>query len=263
MTFEKVEAELLYPLALEDSARHYFICYTINNGQTFEGAWKYQVGDSPEVGLFLRKTGIIQIAVKPGFEIATIRQAIETLLKEIPWKQANIPASQASVLEQMSFNLKQYESAKIAICTPEDYKPSSSMKTFDMRMLNESDLDEVIELYKTVFKGFASRTYMSEKLTSGRGRAVGVFIDGVLVSVAQSDYECKESAIIVGVATRLSYQGKGVGRFCFEALSKELIKEGKTLYLQYDSDIAGALYKSVGFKILDKIVHIENKSFTL
>ncbi len=263
MAFEPIEAELLYPLALEDRARNYFICYTINNGQPYKGAWQYTVDGVPVVGVFLRKTGIVQIAVKPGFDLRPIKIDLETLLSEMPWKQANLSLSQARFIREMPFNMVEKEGAFIAACTPSDYKPSGYAGALEIKALDVAHIDEIIALYQMVFHGFASRSYMIEKLIGGRGRAVGGFLDGKLIAVAQTDYESETSAIIVGVATHPSYQGKGYGRVCFESLSTDLINEGKTLYLQYDSKIAGALYESVGFKVVEEIVHIENQSFIL
>ena len=263
MAFEPIEAELLYPLALEDSARNYFICYTINNGQPYKGAWQYRKEGRPLVGVFLRKTGIVQIAVKPGFELSSIKTDLEALLKVVPWRQANLALSQAKLIREMSFEISEKEGAFIAVCSPNDYKPSGYAGALEIKALDVAHIDEIIELYQMVFHGFASRSYMIDKLASGRGRAIGGFLDGKLISVAQTDYESEASAIIVGVATHPSYQGKGYGRVCFESLSTDLITEGKTLYLQYDSKIAGALYESVGFKVVEEIVHIENQTFIL
>lgn len=263
MAFEPIEAELLYPLALEDSARNYFICYTINNGQPYKGAWQYVADGMPVVGVFLRRTGIVQIAVKPGFDLSSIKVDLEALLNEVPWKQANLAQSQAQLVREMPFKIVEKEGAFIAACSPSDYKPSGYAGALEMKALDVAHIDEIIELYQMVFHGFASRSYMIDKLTSGRGRAIGGFLDGKLISVAQTDYESEASAIIVGVATHPSYQGKGYGRICFESLSTDLINEGKTLYLQYDSKIAGALYESVGFKVVEEIVHIENQTFIL
>lgn len=263
MAFEKIDAELLYPLALTDSARNYFICYTINNGQAYENAWAFRNGESPVVGVFLRKTGILQLAVTPGFELASIGSDLKGLLSGIPWKQANVSTEHAKVLKQIFPDFTEKKGAWISRCLPEDFVSANRNVKVTLKPLFEGNLDEIVALYQTVFKGFASRAYMSEKLKSGRGRAVGAYVGETLVAVAQSDYECKESAIIVGVATSPTYQGKGYGRACFEALSAELVNEGKTLYLQYDSEIAGALYKSAGFHIIDNIITIENQSLTI
>jgi predicted GNAT family acetyltransferase len=82
-----------------------------------------------------------------------------------------------------------------------------------------------------------------------------------MVSVAQTDFENSDFALIVGVATDPKHQGKGYGRSLMESLCKALADEGKTLYLQYDSPVAGSLYESMGFETVEQIMHIKNLAY--
>ncbi len=258
MAFERVSAEVLYTLALKDTARNYFICYSIDNHQAYAAVWQLMDGEKPIIGVFLRKTGIIQIAYEPGLVIENYKKAIESLLNRINWKKAIVTVQVKKLFQSMAIETRVDEGAIIVACSPQQYKPSGKKGQIEIRSLTIDDLDDVIEIYLEVFKGFASYDYMVQKLTSGRGRAVGGYLDGKLVTVSQSDYELSDTAIIVGVATRIDNQGKGYGRACFEYLCKQLIEmDNKTLYLQYDAPIAGAFYKSLGFEMVDQTFHIE------
>lgn len=260
MAFLRTTAEVLYPLALKDTARNYFVCYSINNHQSYTAVWQLKEDGKPIIGVFLRKTGILQIIIEPGLNINPYKDDLESLLIKIPWHKAIVTASVKDLMLTMKMDACVDKGAQIAVCSPENYRSViiSEMQNFTVRTLSIDDLDAVIAVYLSVFKGFASYGYMVEKILSGRGRAIGGFMDGVLITVSQSDYENADTAIVVGVATRPEAQSKGYGRVCFEHLCNQLIlNDNKTLYLQYDSPIAGALYKSLGFEIVEQIFHVE------
>jgi GNAT superfamily N-acetyltransferase len=258
MAFERALAEDLYPLAMMDTARNYFVCYSINNHQSYAAVWALKVDDKPIIGVFLRKTGIVQMIHEPGIIIEKYKDELASLLGKIPWKQAYVTTRLKELIQTFAIATHVHEGAYIAYCSPENYHNSKTSEAFIVKALTVDDLDDVIAIYLEVFKGFASYAYMVEKLKTGRGRAVGVYVDGKLVSVSQSDYESSDSAIVVGVATRVADQGKGYGRACFEYLCNQLILEDKkTLFLQYDAPVAGALYKSLGFEMIEQIFHVE------
>lgn len=257
MKFVEVKAESLYSLASEDFARNYFICYTMDNHQNYEKVYMFEDNDEAAIGIFLRKTGIVQMALKTGFNPEPHKAELEQLLASLNWKQINICGKLSELVNQMRFKKIVREGAFIARCSPEHFNPLNNQPILEYRWLTSETLNEVVELYKKVFKGFASYDYMMAKIDSKKGRAIGGYLDGKLVTVAQSDYETEKSALIVGVATDPNFQGKGYGRVCLEKLCEPLIKGGKTLYLQYDSEIAGKLYKNLGFEVIDKILQIE------
>lgn len=259
MAFERATAEGLYPLALKDTARNYFVCYSINNHQNYAVVWQLVEDGKPIIGVFLRKTGIVQIIYERGIIIDHYKDDLASLLDRIPWKQAFVTTPLKALILSMQVETRVHDGAYIAACTPEQYRPREKRaSSLIIKALTVDDLDAVIAIYLEVFKGFASYDYMVEKIKSGRGRAIGGFIEGKLVTVSQSDYESSDTAIVVGVATRLEAQGMGYGRACFEHLCNQLILiDNKTLYLQYDAPIAGALYKSLGFEIVEQIFHVE------
>lgn len=259
MKFESCEAEALYDFLILDPARHYFMCHTMDAHKSFRGAWRLMDQKHIQIAVFLRHTGLIQVAIAPRLNWKAYKDAFIELLEAINWQQAMVIET---VKQQISGNfegLEVSEGAKIMMCTPERFQQieeTSRADTFEIRPLDESDLDEVVMIYQEVFTGFASRTYMADKLQKRKGRAYGGFINGQLIAVAQSDYESHQHALIVGVATVKSFQRKGYGKRIFKYLCEMLVSEGKVLYLQYDSVIAGEMYKHFGFIKLDQIYHI-------
>lgn len=261
--FVKVSPQSLLDLALTDPARNYFICYTLLGNQPYEASWAIigneddPQSNTPNLAVFLRKSGLIQIAKQPTFDVEHYKLSLYRLLSEISWRQANVAEAFAKIIGDMPFQIQVEKGARIAKCTAIDYRTTQS-NGVEIRCLDESYIPAITDLYKTVFESFARPEYMIEKLKSGRGRVIGAFRDGRMVSVAQTDFERADFALIVGVATDPEHQGKGYGRTLMEALCKVLLNEGKMLYLQYDSPVAGSLYESMGFKTVEQIMHIKN-----
>ena len=260
--FEKVDATTLYEFALKEQTLNYFICYTLNNHQSYEAAWVYKEQQAIKCAVFLRKTGNLQIAYQKGYDLKLCKSDLESLLLSIDWKQAIVHTEVMTLIlsmQSLQSKLSVREGAYIAVCPPERFKIreiNSDDQTYEIVTLTENQLPSVIDIYKEVFDGFASESYMRQKLQIQRGRALGLMLNQQLISVAQTDYETPESALIVGVATRKKYQGQSYGRICFEALGQILATEGKTQYLQYDSPIAGNLYQSTGFENYERVYHI-------
>ncbi|HAS72897.1 MAG TPA: hypothetical protein DCS67_01990, partial [Clostridiales bacterium UBA8960] len=117
MIIKPCEAEALYDLAREDIARNYFICYTIDNKQPYDKVWRIDkknmsTGEStPVMGVFLRKTGLVQMAVKPDFSVDAYSVALKRLLSEIRWTQANVSEHIMNIITTMGFNVSTEKAA--------------------------------------------------------------------------------------------------------------------------------------------------------
>jgi len=134
-------------------------------------------------------------------------------------------------------------------------KVSVKENQYNIRSITVADLDSIINIYRGVFDSFAPKRIMEEKLICKRGRGVCIEIDGEIVSVAQTDFETKDAAVIVGVATDKKYQGLGLATHCMKYLCSTLQNEGKDLYLQYNNLDVEPLYNKLGFRKFDRIVH--------
>lgn len=264
--FVKVSPQSLLDLALTDPARNYFICYTLLGNQPYEATWAIHGKEDtpqssmPDLAVFLRKSGLIQIAKKTTLDVEHYKLPLYRLLSEIPWRQANVTEAFSKLIGDMPFPLQVERGAKIAKCKDVEYR-ATQLKGVEIRSLDDLDVPAIIDLYKAVFESFARPEYMIEKLKAGRGRVLGAFYQGQMVSVAQTDFEHSDFALIVGVATDPKHQGKGYGRSLMESLCKALTDEGKTLYLQYDSPVAGSLYESMGFETVEQIIHLKNLAY--
>lgn len=124
----------------------------------------------------------------------------------------------------------------------------------ELKKLEINDLTRVIELYKKTFPGFATMKSMTEKLENGSGRGYYLEKGGEIVSIVQTTYEEKNSALITGVATHPDYRRLGYASMCLSRLISELTQEEKVLYLQYDNEGAGSIYKKMGFYDIGRMV---------
>ncbi|MBM7602395.1 putative GNAT family acetyltransferase [Metabacillus crassostreae] len=71
--------------------------------------------------------------------------------------------------------------------------------------------------------------------------------EGEMVASASTTAENSQSAMIVGVGTKPSFERRGYATLCMEKLCSELLAEGKSLCLFYDNPAAGKIYKRLGF----------------
>jgi predicted GNAT family acetyltransferase len=130
------------------------------------------------------------------------------------------------------------------------------------RLLNDSqlslvkqagldDVDKIINLYNSIdeFKIYGNKPdNIIRRIKDKTGRVYYIEKDGQFVAVAQSSAESSSSAVIVGVCTHNNYRKQGLSSICLSKLCKDLLDEGKTVYLYYDNPTAGLLYKKLGFE---------------
>ena len=136
-----------------------------------------------------------------------------------------------------------------------DYKIQPYNTKYEIRDIVVEDLDDIVKLYKRIFKSFSPKEVMEEKLNSSRGRGVCIKEDGKIISVAQTDFETEDAAVIVGVGTEEYYRCKGLATECLQFLCSNLLKQKKDLYLQYDNLEAGKIYERLGFSKIDQVFH--------
>lgn len=249
---EIAEYERLYAFASVDTARNYFILLGLASPkQVFQEV--YAQFDSSEViqaALFYRQSGNIQFYARDSFEISGFSSVIKTL----NFGKLIGPASYCDKFIDKGLFDRVEEGAILASLT--DMKKQYEYDDHhQVQALHINDLDEVEALYSGVFENYSKKSVMAEKLRTGRGRGVVIRENGEIISVAQSDFEMRGSALIVGVATKQGYKNKGLATQCLESLCKELMKEGKKLFLQYDNKDAGRIYERLGFVPIDQIKH--------
>lgn len=246
---EYIELERLLK---RDLARNYFTLLGISSKKS---PYKDIYGEFTEDGnlkavLFLRKTGLVQFFTEGSFDL----EGFSNVLRTLDYKGMIAPSSYSNrFLEEGVFSGAEPGAFISRLCADEKIFPNKH--PYKIRSLVLKDLDEVVEIYQECFKSFAPRNVMEDKLISARGRGVALEEKGRILSLAQTDFESRDGALIVGVATRTDYRNKGLASYCLEELIEILQREGKDLYLQYDNLEAGKIYERLGFKVIDQVMH--------
>lgn len=189
----------------EDILRNYFILLgMVSSKQVYEkiyGQWK----DQKLVGtLFKRKSGNLQFYGEEGFDLEGFTKLIST----IDYNSLIGPKSYCNEFLNQGIFSSYRGGAYLS-----ELGKDSNIESIDNRNVHKleiEDLDRVVSLYQEVFSSFASLETMEEKLKSNRGRGVFIEEDGEILSLAQSEFEMDNGALIVGVATRPELQGQGL-----------------------------------------------------
>lgn len=128
-----------------------------------------------------------------------------------------------------------------------------------VRRLTEADVPDIYELYLTIDEfAYSYRSKSREECyddlrqnISGLGRTYGIYEEGTLAAVAQTSAENRQSAMVIGVATRPDKRGKGYAKATVLKMCSDCMEDGMDfLCLFYDNPSAGRIYHSIGFKDL-------------
>jgi hypothetical protein len=232
---ERRDLDYIEALVASDYARHYFIALGLKKGlETYQTI--YMNGENI---LFHRASGNIQFVYKGG-NITAVKELLKTLsFKTLIGAKSTCSALGLKVAKEGAF---------IAELKKEDYQPVVSTAV----LIELEDLEAIQILYQKVFSGYPKVAYMKEKLISKRGIGFKLVKDSI-VAVAQSDF----NQLIVGVATDPEHLRNGHALNCMHGLIQEMFKTETSVYLQYDSLRAGKLYKALGFKVIDQVMHYE------
>lgn len=238
-------------LVEEDISRNYFILLALESKRDIYdkiyGQWK----DNKLIAVLLRrKSGTLQFYGKERFHV----DGFVNLIHGIRYNCLIGPSTYCNEFANKNIFSSIYKGAYISKLH-RGKKTSCSNPGYEVLELKVEDLEQVVDLYKKVFKSSAPKEIMEAKLERNRGRGVCIKHQGKIVSVAQTDFERDNEALIVGVATDPAYENKGLGTVCTYTLITKLQEEGKDLYLQYESEKAGKLYRKLGFSIIDQVYH--------
>lgn len=125
------------------------------------------------------------------------------------------------------------------------------IKDVKIKKIKYRSLYKIVKLYEDIDE-FENTTI--ENIVSGLRTGRGYYIDDKkkIVSMAKSTSESRNYAMVIGVGTNPKYRNKGLATKCMIKLCYELVKEGKIPCLIYDNEIAGVIYKRLGFEELGK-----------
>jgi len=245
---------LLINYIKKETIINYFIINSLERSK-YEGMFEEKWGEFDKNGnliavLLKRKTGNMQFYSRSKYSVEEFYHILYTEgFKKL--------IGEASILKQFTKFCKfsRVESGSFISKLDNLTKISKEITLSEVKKLEVENIDSIVELYSEIFSGFATKQSMTDKLKNGTGRGYYIEKNGKIVSIAQSAYEEKESAIIVGVATDFDYRKEGFAMKCLTILCLELILEGKTLYLQYDNPQAGKLYKKLGFEHTGQMIN--------
>lgn len=234
-----------------DIARNYFLLLGLNGKkEVYDKIYGQFDGIQLKAALFRRKTGVLQFFSTDNFDL----EGFVNLIKTLDNNSLIGPKSYCDAFLDKGIFERFKEGAYLSKLE-KDFIIKPSKTKYHIRYITVDDLEEIVEIYKTLFESFSPKDVMERKLLDHRGRGVCIEIDGKIVSVAQSDFETEDAAVIVGVATDSDYQGKGLATECLQSLCDTLQNEGKDLYLQYNNMDAEGIYEKLGFKKIDRVRH--------
>ena len=248
----KEEYHSIYKFAQRDIARNYFILLGLKSDKgVYEKIYgEYNEGKLQAI-LVKRKSGLLQFYAINKFDV----DGFSEIISSFEHRGMISPKSYSKeFLNKGIFELEK-KGAYISKLIKKEFDRSFKL-TQDIREIEVDDLDEIVKLYRQAFNSFSPKKVMREKLKTGRGRGVCIERDGKIISVSQTDFEMEDEAVIVGVATKINFRHNGLATECLQVLCEKLIKEGKDIYLQYDNLQAGKIYEKLGFREIDRVLHL-------
>ena len=87
-----------------------------------------------------------------------------------------------------------------------------------------------------------------EAISELKGRTYIAYDGDIPVCTASSVYEMHPLAFLGGVATDPEYRNMGIAKGLVSELCKALTNEGFSVWISYKTDIAGKVYKHIGFE---------------
>lgn len=232
-----------------DSARCYFVRLGLVKPDTFRSVYA-EFGEAGELKglLCLRLSGVLQFYAPGPYDVP----GFAALMNALTWTYLISPQACCAPLIATGMFSKVDPMAWIARL---DALRGGDETTETLEILTAADLPAVDALYDRVFDHHMPLAQVREKLAVGRGRGVVIRREGSIAAAAQSEFEEAENALIVGVATAQEYRRLGLAESCLRSLCRELLAEGKGLWLQYDNPEAGKLYEKLGFVVEDRVMY--------
>lgn len=248
------KVEKLCELLDSDLGRNYFIRIGLLDLNYFQNIWMVYEKEAMVGGIFLRKSGNLQVYIKESVKIS---KELAGFIQKQNFFKMIIPKGRFEILMDIIKFGYFVKGSVIAKYNKKKGKlKGKAIDDLEIRRMNISDINEVMELYKRSFKGFSSEERIRERLDSGEGRGYLVIKDGKIIAVAQTEFEGNGQCVIVGVATDRDQRKKGVGRLVVSRLVEELSSENIDIYIQYEEDAVGSFYEKLGFEKIDQLFDV-------
>ena len=220
--------------------------------ETFQTLWGQFSSDGQIEGVLLKfYESYIPYFIKTDFDISDFLKII------LNHKGTVIVSGKEDILKLFVGYLPKHTAKSTYFCELTHQEFLTEYANINMlKKAEERDANRIYDLIGTI-EEFNSASNSIErikhKIKTKTGRMVYIENElGEMVSIAQTSAENSKSAMIVGVATRKGYRGKGFMHRCLNQLCKEVMSEGKTLCLFYNNPQAGRIYHKLGFETIDK-----------
>lgn len=129
--------------------------------------------------------------------------------------------------------------------TPTDFRPRSAPMGAEVRQATLADLPGLVAFYANA--GDMSRSAAGVERPLRDTRVWVAVEEGLVLSAAVTNAETRLAAMIGGVYTTPSQRNRGLSGAVCSALCVQLLAEGKQPVLYWKNEIAGALYRALGF----------------
>jgi uncharacterized protein len=161
------------------------------------------------------------------------------------------PGGVASFLPYLQrYRAHRIEEEDLMVLDTADFRPSEAKVVATVRRAILADLPELIDLYADA--GNMSRAPAAVERPLRERRVWVAEVDGEIESVALTNAEIRDGAMIGGVYTKPKARGQGLSQAVISALSAELLALGRTPVLYWINPAAGAVYRKLGFHPVGK-----------
>lgn len=213
----------------------------------FQDVW-FQMNDDKIVAVMLRYyKSLIIYSYENDYNIDEMIDHINSLdIKEISGKKI--------VIDRLLTKYKDFKKSKeTQFCSLKTLKEIDVLNLKDNKIEKAeiSDLKELNDFICSV-EDMYTEDYIETKTKQLKEKNTRIYFikqDDKIVSTTSTGIETSFLAMVCGTCTDVNYRNQGLATLMTYTLSKELVNEGKIPCLFYSSEVAGRIYKKIGYEI--------------
>ena len=215
----------------------------------FQNVW-FQMDNEKIVAVMLRYyKSLIIYSYENDFNVDEIIDHINSLdIKEICGKKL--------VIDKLLTKYKDFKKCKETyFCSLKNLNEIDILNLKDNKIekADVSDLEQLNEFLCNIEDMYAE-DYIESKTKQLKEKNARIYFikqDNKIVSTTSTGIETSFLAMVCGTCTDADYRNQGLATLMTYTLSKELVNEGKIPCLFYSSEVAGRIYKKIGYEIDD------------
>ena len=213
----------------------------------FQDVW-FQMNDDKIVAVMLRYyKSLIIYSYENDYNIDEMIDHINSLdIKEISGKKI--------VIDRLLTKYKDFKKSKeTQFCSLKTLKEIDVLNLKDNKIekAEMSDLKDLNDFICSV-EDMYTEDYIETKTKQLKEKNTRIYFikqDDKIVSTTSTGIETSFLAMVCGTCTDVNYRNQGLATLMTYTLSKELVNEGKIPCLFYSSEVAGRIYKKIGYEI--------------